>query len=373
MECKKQQVIIHLVGRTSGGVASVAITLMKKQIESGKIVYAVIFLGEDDLSKTIDSRINVIFVKPKTGYGQNMLWGIGINNIYNTVKTDNLGKTIIVHAHNVATVGLLSYIKNIPMVCTIHGACVRGKLSLRDRISEFVNIQIIRKLNRNKKSIVAVSEATADHYRIGVRGASIRVIYNGVDIHEALPILTKNSDEFWIGHVGGVTKSKGWDTAAEAFGIVARTQRVKTKLLCAGKIAFEEDELKHIMDCNSGEDGIKLLGLIPDAGNTLMPLLDVLVLPSIGEGMPMSILEAFAYGVPVIATDVGGITEVLCDGKNGFIVKKNKDAVAESIIRLINDHELYQKMSLDAKKTYLDSFNSQIMARKYDCIYKNII
>lgn len=370
---KKQQIVIHMVGRTSGGVASVAITLMKWQIENGYKVYAVVYKGEENLSVTIDSRIHVIFVEKKIGYGQNMLWGMGINRIYNIVKNNNPEKSVIVHAHNVATVGLLSKIKNIPMVCTIHGACVRGKLSLRDRISEFVNIQIIRKLNQYKKQIVAVSEATAEHYRIGVQGALIRVIYNGVDIHKAPPILTKNSGEFWIGHVGGVTKSKGWDTVAEAFGIVTRTQSVKTKLLCAGKISFQEDELKHIMEENSGEDGIKLLGLIPDAGNTLMPLLDVLVLPSIGEGMPMSILEAFAYGVPVIATDVGGITEALCDGKNGFIVKKSKDDVAESIIRLISDHELYQKMSLDAKKTYLDFFSSQIMARKYDCIYKNII
>lgn len=372
MECKKQQVIIHLVGRTSGGVASVAITLMKKQIESGKIVYAIIFLGEDDISKTIDSKINVIFVKPKTGYGQNMLWGMGIRNIYNTVKTDNPGKTIIVHAHNVATVGLLSNIVNIPIVCTIHGTCVRGKLTLRDRISEFVNIQILRKLNRNDKPIVAVSKATAEHYQRSVERNSIQVIYNGVDIHEANPILAKKGGEFWIGHVGGVTKSKGWDTVAEAFGIV-KTQNKKVKLLCAGNIGFEENELKLIMDRNSGDDGIKLLGLIPDAGNTLIPLLDVLVLPSIGEGMPMSILESFSYGVPVIATDVGGISEVVINNINGFLVQKDSEEIAERILQLMNNKDIYIKISRNAKITYEKYFSANLMNKAYENIYCNII
>lgn len=366
------KVIIHLIGNTFGGVASIAITLIKDQIKNGDKVYAVFFSEQDNMDSLSNEGINVIYVPKKTGYGQNMFFGMGIRKIYKKIKRDHPDKLVIIHAHNVATVGLFPFIKNIPMVCTIHGACVRGRLSLRDKISEIVNIYIIRKLIHAKKYVIAVSEATAQYYQTRVNNGTIYVIHNGISTHKTSQFIEKKSGEIWIGHVGGVTKSKGWDTLAEAFGIACESLNKNLKLICAGKISYEKSKLEELIVKNSLNGEIELLGLIPDAGNAFIPSIDVLVLPSIGEGLPASILEAFAYGKPVIATNVGGITEAVQDGINGFIVAKDKNVIAKRLISLITNKELYIRMSDNARNCYLKRFDSRIMWNKYELIYKKI-
>jgi glycosyltransferase involved in cell wall biosynthesis len=82
---------------------------------------------------------------------------------------------------------------------------------------------------------------------------------------------------------------------------------------------------------------------------------DIFVLPSLSEGRPNVILESLAYGVPTVATNIGGTNELINDGINGLLCEpKDADSLSERLNELINDAELQEKLSIGAKKFIID-------------------
>lgn len=98
---------------------------------------------------------------------------------------------------------------------------------------------------------------------------------------------------------------------------------------------------------------------------------DVFALPSNYEGLPMSLLEALAFGVPVVASAVGGITEVL-DGKNGFAVTNTVDVFKEKIDFILSDEGTQKNMSIAARESYLANFTIEKMVGGYRNIFNAI-
>lgn len=99
---------------------------------------------------------------------------------------------------------------------------------------------------------------------------------------------------------------------------------------------------------------------------------DVFILPSYTEGLPISILEAMSYSLPVISTPVGGIPEVVRDGENGFLIKPgDKDALFNAIVRLTNDEELREKMGNISYSKVQPHF-PEIVAKELEDIYKKL-
>lgn len=98
---------------------------------------------------------------------------------------------------------------------------------------------------------------------------------------------------------------------------------------------------------------------------------DLLILPSNYEGLPMSIIEAFSFSKPVVASDVGGISELL-DGKNGFAVHNLVEDFSEKINYLLSDSCMYSQSCIHARETYLASFTASRMFEAYNKIYQVI-
>lgn len=100
---------------------------------------------------------------------------------------------------------------------------------------------------------------------------------------------------------------------------------------------------------------------------------DVFILPSYTEGLPISILEAMSYRLPVISTPVGGIPEVVRDGENGFLIKPgDKDALHNAIVRLANDEELREKMG-NISYSKVQPHLPEIVAKELEDIYKHLL
>lgn len=97
---------------------------------------------------------------------------------------------------------------------------------------------------------------------------------------------------------------------------------------------------------------------------------DIFILPSNYEGLPMSLLEALSYGVPVVASAVGGITEVL-DGSNGYAVQNNVSDFTEKIDLMLQE-EVHKQMKVNARESYLKYFTVDKMVDGYMNIYQNI-
>ena len=99
---------------------------------------------------------------------------------------------------------------------------------------------------------------------------------------------------------------------------------------------------------------------------------DLFILPSNYEGLPMSLLEALAFGVPVVASAVGGITEVL-DGKNGFAVDNDINLFTEKIEYILSDENIKKSMSTHARQSYLANFTIEKMVDGYKSIFNAIV
>ena len=190
----------------------------------------------------------------------------------------------------------------------------------------------------------------------------VYVIPNGVDFsrfgrlhakesHRLLPI---DDNASIILFVGGLRKIKGLDYLFEAMRFVKeKTTRVTLLLVGDGSERNHLEALARDLDL---EENIHFAGRVPpEAIPKCMAAPDVLVLPSLSEGFPNVILEAMASGLPVVATRVGGVPDIVADGINGFVVPpRNPREIAEKVLALLNDTEARTRIAsanvLEAKK-----------------------
>jgi glycosyltransferase involved in cell wall biosynthesis len=115
---------------------------------------------------------------------------------------------------------------------------------------------------------------------------------------------------------------------------------------------------------------VKFAGFRTDISEVLS-CMDIFVMPSIIEGFSLSILEAMASGLPVVASHVGGISEVVKDGVTGILVKpRAKKELAEALTCLLKDTEKRRNMGTLGKDRFLNLFSSKIMLKNTDHLYK---
>jgi glycosyltransferase involved in cell wall biosynthesis len=99
-------------------------------------------------------------------------------------------------------------------------------------------------------------------------------------------------------------------------------------------------------------------------------IVDILILPSINtgngefEGIPVSLMEAMAFGIPVISTDTGGIPELIGDGSGIMVKEKDPEAIAVSIEKLMNDKPYYDFISERGRKKIERDFNVSIISKE---------
>lgn len=115
---------------------------------------------------------------------------------------------------------------------------------------------------------------------------------------------------------------------------------------------------------------IKFLGWQDDIAN-LLSVVDILLLTSRWEGLPVVVLEALASGIPVVSTDVGGVPEIIISGSNGFIEKKGDcEKLARDILLLADDMEKRIQFSIQAKKSFREEFDISYMSKRMQSLYR---
>jgi glycosyltransferase involved in cell wall biosynthesis len=119
-------------------------------------------------------------------------------------------------------------------------------------------------------------------------------------------------------------------------------------------------------------DRVHFLGHRLDAPD-VMAMFDVYCLPSVYEGMPLSILEAWSAGKPVVATDVTGIREIVIHETNGLLVPVNDpQALADQFHRVLGDRELRERISLQGQRFALEKCTMAGMVRQYEELYEQV-
>ncbi len=121
------------------------------------------------------------------------------------------------------------------------------------------------------------------------------------------------------------------------------------------------------------QDKISFLGVRRDISE-ILSITDVFVLPSLWEGLPLTLLEAMAAGVPVIATNVGSNPEIVADGVNGFIIPpKDSQTLAQRIKELLADPKNAGRMGAQGQKTISKSFTIDHMVHEYEKLYSKLL
>jgi glycosyltransferase involved in cell wall biosynthesis len=224
--------------------------------------------------------------------------------------------------------------------------------------------------------IIAVSREVKESLirRRGIPEEKIQVIYYGVDLEQFHPngrdsVLAKRREinvrpeEFLIGIVARLEPWKGHRYFIEAFAEVApRFPHARVILIGDGSL---RSELESMTRQKKLQERISFLGVRNDVAQ-LVNCLDLFVLPSLpGEGLPNVLLEAMACGKPVIATQVGGVPELVYNNQNGYLAPPgNAKALSETLAQALSNRARLQQLALAGKAAVEKSFslNQQIAA-----------
>jgi glycosyltransferase involved in cell wall biosynthesis len=185
------------------------------------------------------------------------------------------------------------------------------------------------------QGIIAVSEAVRRGLiDSGIPGAKIEVIHTGIHMPQPAPRDRKKfglgDSEFVIGHMGAFTKEKGQDVAVAA-AMLLRESLPYTRFILAGEGALLNDLRRR------APENVIFSGFVADRA-AFFASLDVFIMPSLSEAWGLAALEAMAHGVPVIASDVGGLPELFENGNGGWLVPAGDPAaLARAITAAASD------------------------------------
>jgi len=179
-------------------------------------------------------------------------------------------------------------------------------------------------------------------------------------------------DEKIILFVGRLNQIKGIKYLIKALCIIKRVIP-KTRLLIVG-YGEERENLERLVKELNIEDSVIFMGKVPNEKvSKYMTASDVFVLPSLSESFGIVNLEAMACGLPIVATMVGGIPEVVKDGENGFLVEpKNPEQIAEKVLMLLKNEKLRKEISINNKEK-AKKYSWENVVQKLEKIYSEVL
>lgn len=227
---------------------------------------------------------------------------------------------------------------------------------------------IFRGTNPRMAWVLCVSEATRrfSERTEGLAAKKSSVIPNGLDLTRFPPRKPAPGPLRTIGTLGRLRAVKGSDLLLEAFRSLQGPDR-ELRMGGPADRAWGENLVK----AHKADPGVKFLGDV-DA-TQFLPELDLFVLPSRSEGMSNALLEAMASGLPIVATDVGGNSEVLEGGRCGVLVAPNAGAIEAGIRTLLNDPELAAEYARRARARAEAEYAHHIMVQRYHQFYDQLL
>ena len=256
------------------------------------------------------------------------------------------------------------------LVFTEHGRLSDGPLSRKRWLANQV-------FSRFPASVFAVSENLKQHMAAeGFSRSRIGVIHNGIEI-DAIPgalrrrraraLLSALDGDLLIGAVGRLDPVKDLPTLLHAFGrLTGRHSHARLILIGDGP---ERARLERLIAASNLSTRVTLAGYRRDVKD-LLPALDVYVNTSVFEGLSLTILEAMAAALPVVATQVGGTPEVVVDGETGILVPNDPEAIAGALSALLHDSERRRMFGRAGRTRVERLFSIDRMIQQYASVYE---
>ena len=214
----------------------------------------------------------------------------------------------------------------------------------------------------------------------GIPAQMVNVIPDGIEITDRLPDAASrqatrtrwrlSEGEFVVGHLGGVSKEKGQDLALKAMEILAG-RLPHARLVLGGNISADNLATSNLAAAVSS--GQVLLAGYQENLFEFFSGLDVYIMPSRSEGLGSAALLAMAHGLPVIATRVGGLQEIVQDGKSGWLVApESPSALADAIAEAASDVAHLKELGSNAR-LHSKEFSADIMVERTEALYRRLL
>lgn len=384
--------ILHVID--SGGIfgaENVLLSLVGQQVLNG--LYPII--GSINSSEIIhkaleieassrDFKVKKFVMKP----------GLNLLGAYKILKYAKENKIDIIHSHGYKSNILLGlqpwFYRKIPIISTMHG-WTSTHLFSKMRLNQEFDAFALRHVDK----IVLVSRGMLSNKKINKLPMNkLHIIENGVEInYRDFTTIDKNSiydnhihdnelktklksfctNSIIIGSIGRLSREKGFEYLVEAIYLLRKKKlEYNTKLLIIGD-GNQKDHLSQLVEKYNLSDQVLFTGYIKNAFN-LLPLFDIFSISSITEGLPITLLEAMQYCIPIVSTNVGGIPFAVDNEKSALLVEpKNPSELSHAFERIINNRAFGIDLAKKSKEIFLEKYSSKAMANQYYSLYQEIV
>jgi glycosyltransferase involved in cell wall biosynthesis len=373
----------------------VNVHVVNSKVEGDSFSYGMHFHGfqRKSAAQVIKSLVKSFPAYPLISLLRNPL-AIYYENLYTANVSDVIAKNKInlIHAHFAYPEGLVGLLAKKrtgkPLVVTCHGYDINivPEVSYGIRLSK-KHDALVRMVLENTDAIICVSTKLRDEVlKLGANVKKTFVVFNSVDLDLFRPpkkyelaeikgirkLLEVSEDEFLILNARHLKPIYGVEYLIMAAKLV--TEQVKNvKFIIAGDGELKE-KLDMMIHSLGIEKNVKLIGTLPRA---LMPKLmrasSLYVNTSLSDGMSPSMLQACASGLPIVSFDVGGASDIIDDGVNGFLVPlKDYKTLASKIIFMLKNSDMIKRFSVNGRKKAEEYFDINKRIRKMINIYDKL-
>ncbi len=344
--------ILHLLGTAQVENAATAriVTALARRLDPEYFEIHVLFLGKDG---PLSAEAHAAGAKVRVLDWRNFR----IAEVLRSLNSIGSNTFDLVHQHfGGRAIRLIRHIKSpVPVIAHLHS-----------RVSESGGLNPGKLADSRYAAVIATSRAVAET----IDREQVAVVYPGVNVNDFIFEQTQSNTNI-LGTAGRLVRLKGFSYLLQAFAILRRS-RTDIKLEIAG-CGPELEKLKLEAKDLGLDNSVHFLGWQDD----LKPALSrwfAFALPSVEEGFGIAVLEAMAAGLPVVASAVGGLPELVIHGKTGLLVPPAQPAaLAKAISDLLANHETALAMGIAGRVRAQQEFSEEAMVSTISDLYVRLL
>jgi glycosyltransferase involved in cell wall biosynthesis len=305
----------------------------------------------------------------------------GLVRLYRLIRKERFA-VVETFTHHANLLGMpVAWLAGVPVRVASH----HGRVENFSMLQVYLHRQLINYGIATDLVVVSKQVQSAAIEQERIQPDRITVITNGIDTHPPIPLseaekvslresLGVDGSDLLLLTVARLKPQKGHTYLLDAIPKILEAVP-KTKFVFAGDGPLYE-ELKEKARSSGIDHAVRFIGVYTEISQ-LLQVADVFVLPSLWEGLPVAMLEAMLAGVPVVASRVEGVEEVIQNGENGLLVPPgDPEALSRSLIQLFQDRQSsveFNRLELlgaAGKATVVEEYTAERMCREYEDLFK---
>jgi glycosyltransferase involved in cell wall biosynthesis len=363
--------ILHLLSSLAPGGAETNLLSLLPHFDETRYEHAVAFGGGGELEKDFQrAGVRLVKLSQKPISLKSALEAPAILKVIKDYSP------AIIHSHldGPNIIGLMAkWVLKCKLVLHFHGFGIIPRKNLPGRAMNHYLWNGIAHIYRYCNHAIAICTFQLPFLKtLGFTNGKIALIPNGINYDDILLGMDKDKHDYYrFVNVARFFPQKDHDLLMRAFySIVHEVPCARLVLVGDGPLRPDIEKQAKALGI---DDKVTFLGVRKDIPQILADC-DCFVLPSLWELHPITILEAMRAGLPVIASDVGGVADTVADGVSGFLVKAgDEQSLTKAMIRLASEPELGRRMGTEGFRMVKEQFSNSLVAQKIESAYRTVL